>query len=167
MSDSKGWAVVSVPTIDEIESLIARLASAPSRYAAALSRLEDADSISDMHDGEWSPVEVLAHVRAANNILEPRIFHVLVRENTPLVAYDDGVWARVARYNTLPIMESLATMRYKRKELVHMLKGIALEDWQRTGTHEVRGPMSVFDLASYVADHDDEHIAQIEASIGR
>jgi hypothetical protein len=27
--------------------------------------------------------------------------------------------------------------------------------------------MTVFDLASYVADHDDEHIAQIEATIGR
>ena len=159
--------MASVPTMEETEGLISRLAAAPSRYAAALSRLEDADSVSDMHDGEWSPVEVLAHVRAANDILEPRIFHVLVRENTPLVAYDDGVWARVARYATLPITESLATMKQKRKELVHMLKGISPEDWQRTGTHEVRGPMSVFELASYVADHDEEHIAQIEASIGR
>ncbi len=67
----------------------------------------------------------------------------------------------------LPITESLETMRHKRKELVYMLKGISLKDWQRTGTHEVRGPMSVFELASYVADHDEEHIAQIEASIGR
>jgi len=153
--------------MEEIESLIGRLATAPSRYAAALSRLEDADSISDIHDGEWSPVQVLAHVRAANDILEPRIFHVLVRENTPLVAYDDGVWAQVARYAMLPITESLETMKHKRKELVHMLKGISQQDWQRTGTHEVRGPMSVFELASYVADHDEEHIAQIEASIGR
>ncbi len=155
------------PTIEEIEGLISRLAAAPSRYVAVLSRLEDADSISDMHDEEWSPVQVLAHVRSANDILEPRIFHVLVRENTPLLAYDDGVWAQVARYAMLPITESLETMRHKRKELVYMLKGISLKDWQRTGTHEVRGPMSVFELASYVADHDEEHIAQIEASIGR
>ena len=159
--------MANVPTNEEIESLVGRLAAAPSRYLAALSRLEDADSISDMHDGDWTPVQVLAHVRAANDILEPRIFHVLVRENTPLVAYDDGVWAQVARYATLPITESLATLRLKRKELVHMLRGISREDWQRTGTHEVRGPMTVFDLASYVADHDDEHIAQIEAAVGR
>ena len=158
--------MASGPTREEIEALIVRLAAAPSRYAAALSRLEDADSVSDLHDGEWSPVQVLAHVRAANDILEPRIYHVLVRENTPLVAYDDGVWARVARYASLPITELLETMKHKRKELVYMLKGISPEDWQRTGTHEVRGPMTVFDLASYVADHDDEHIAQIEATIG-
>jgi hypothetical protein len=159
--------MASVPTMMEIEGLLQRLAAAPLRYVAALSRLEDADSVSDMHDGEWSPAQVLAHVRAANDILEPRIFHVLVRENTPLLAYDDGVWAQVARYAMLPIIESLDTMRHKRKELVHMLKGISPEDWQRTGTHEVRGPMSVFELVSYVADHDEEHIAQIEASIGR
>lgn len=155
------------PTMEEIEGLLRRLAATPSRYVAALSRLEDADSISDMHEGEWSPVQVLAHVRAANDILEPRIFHVLVRENTPLLAYDDGVWAQVARYAMLPITESLATMKHKRKELVHMLRGISPQDWQRTGTHEVRGSMSVFDIASYVADHDEEHIAQIEASIGQ
>ncbi len=155
------------PTLEDIESLLGRLAATPSHYVAVLSRLEDADSVSDMHDGEWSPVQVLAHVRAANDILESRIFHVLVRENTPLLAYDDGVWTQVARYAMLPITESLETMRHKRKELVHMLKGISPQDWQRTGTHEVRGPMSVFELASYVADHDEEHIAQIEASIGR
>lgn len=155
------------PTMVEIEKLLVRLAATPARLATALSRLEDADSVSDFHDGEWSPVQVLAHVRAANDILEPRIYHVLVRENTPLLAYDDGVWAQRARYATLPITESLDTMKHRRKELVHMLRGISLEDWQRTGTHEVRGPMSVYELALYVADHDEEHIAQIEASIGR
>jgi len=147
---------------EDIEGVLSRLASAPARFASALSRLEDADSVERMQPDEWSPAEVLAHVRASQDILEPRIFFVLVRDNPMLLAYDDGRWAQVARYSSLPITESLDTMRLRRKELVRALRSISAADWERTGTHEARGVMSVLDLARYVADHDDEHIAQIE-----
>ena len=150
----------------DIEQVLSRLASAPARFALALSRLEDADSVERPQPDEWSPAEVLAHVRASNDILEPRLFYVLVRDNPPLLAYDDGRWAQVARYTLLPIIESLETMRLRRKELVSALRAISPEDWERAGTHEARGSMSVLDIARYIADHDDEHIAQIERAAG-
>src|SRR5262245_7699508 len=92
---------------EQIQSLISRLASAPARLAAALSRLEDADSVIGAGPDEWSPAEVLAHLRASNSTLEPRIYHVLIRDNPPLPAFDERRWAEVARYASLPIIESL------------------------------------------------------------
>ncbi len=153
-------------TIKEIESVLSRLAAAPGRFSSALSRLEDADSVASATEGEWSPVEVLAHVRVANDILEPRIFFALVRDNPPLLAYDDIRWAEVARYASVPITESLDAMRMRRKELVLALRALSPEQWERPGVHEVKGQMSVYDLASYIADHDDDHIAQIERGVG-
>src|SRR5438093_9302098 len=88
---------------EEIEQVLSRLASAPARFASALSRLEDADSVDSTRPDEWSPAEVLAHVRAAHDIMEPRIFYMLVRDNPPLIAYDDRRWAEVSRYVSLPI----------------------------------------------------------------
>ena len=152
---------------EDLEEVLERLASAPARFAAALSRFEDADSVTGARPGEWSPAEVFAHVRATCDILEPRIFHVLVRDNPPLLAYDEAVWAKVARYAQIPVIESLETMRLRRKELVHALHGLSAEDWARTGTHEVRGPMSVLDIANYIADHEDEHIEQIQLQVER
>jgi hypothetical protein len=151
---------------DEIQAILSKLASAPGRFAALLSSLEDADSVENPNEGEWSPSRVFAHLRAANAILEPRIFFVLVRDNPPLVGYDDTRWMEVARYDTLTITDSLESMRQRRAELVNMLRGISPEDWDRTGTHEVRGPMTVLEIAQQVIEHEEDHLAQIERSIG-
>ena len=151
---------------EQITQLLSRLASAPARFAAAISRLEDADSVTSAQAGEWSPVEVLAHVRASHDIIEPRIYYIVVRDEPPLLAYDDARWAEVARYASLPVIESLEAMRLRRNELVRTLRGLSEADWQRTGTHEIRGQMTVLQIAEQIADHDDEHIAQIEQSIG-
>ncbi len=149
----------------EIEEVLSRLESAPQRFAVALSRFEDADSVMQSEGGEWSPLEVLAHVRASNDIMEPRLFQVLVRDNPVLPAYDDAAWARVGRYASLPITALLQTMRLRRKELVHALRGLPQPLWERTGAHEERGRMTLFELALYVANHDAEHIAQIEREV--
>ncbi|MGA7731467.1 MAG: DinB family protein [Chloroflexia bacterium] len=147
--------------------LIDRLAASPARFVALLSSLEDADSVAVASEGQWSPAEVMSHVRAANDILEPRLYQVLVRDSTPLIGFDERRWLEVAGYASLPITDLLHTMILKRKELVHALRGLSPEDWQRTGTHEVRGPISVLDIATQIADHEDEHLAQIAAAIGR
>ncbi len=150
----------------DIEQVIKRLAAAPGRFAELLSRLEDADSVTAAVEGEWSPAQVMAHLRAANDILEPRMYQILVREATPLIGFDEHQWQQVARYSSLPVTDLLHTMMLKRKELVHALRGLSMEDWDRTGTHEVRGPISVLEIARQVADHEDEHIAQIAAALG-
>ena len=151
----------------ETDRVIDRLAAAPGRFAEMLSRLEDADSVTVAPEGEWSPEQVMAHVRAANDILEPRMYQILVRDATPLIGFDESRWQQVAGYASLPVTDLLHTMMLKRKELIHALRGLAPEDWERTGTHEVRGPMTVLDIARQIADHEDEHLAQIAATIGR
>ena len=152
-------------TAPERERLIGRLAAAPGHFQELLARLEDADSVTNVGDGEWSPHEVVAHLRAANDILEPRILQVLVRPNTPLIGFDEVLWLDVLGYAALPTTDLLQTMMWRRKELVHALRGIPPEAWEHTGTHEVRGPMTVFEIATQTADHEDEHLAQIARAV--
>jgi hypothetical protein len=149
----------------EIKEVIDRLAAAPGRFAELLSRLESDGPVPAVPEGEWSPSQVMAHLRAANDILEPRMYQILVREATPLIGFDEHQWQKVAGYGTLPVTDLLHTMMLKRKELVHALRGLSAEDWDRTGTHEVRGPMSVLEIARQIADHEDEHVAQIAAAV--
>ena len=153
-----------MPTREELDTLLERLESGPDRLEEALDRLGGSAATAQPAPDEWSPSEVLAHVRAANDLLEPRIFHVLVADNPPLLAYDDERWVQVAQYMTLPAPDSLETMRRRRHELVRALRHLEPQEWDRKGNHEARGPMSVFDIASYIADHDDEHIQQISAA---
>jgi hypothetical protein len=142
------------------------LESAPARFGAALARLEDADSVVGGAPEEWSPAQVMAHVRAANDILEPRILQILVRDEPPIAAFDERRWSEVARYDTLPVTELLSVMRARRRELVRALRAISAEDWERAGRHEVKGRVTVLDVARHIADHDDEHIEQIAQAAG-
>jgi hypothetical protein len=150
----------------ECEMLLSRLAAAPAHFQALLARLEDADSVTTVAAGEWSPHEVVAHMRATNDILEPRVFQVLVRPNTPLIGFDEDRWLQVLGYVKLPVTDLLQTMAWRRKELVNALRNVSPEDWERSGIHEVRGPMTVYELATQIAEHEDEHLAQIVRATG-
>ena len=120
----------------QIDSVLNRLAAAPGKFASLLSKLEAADAIASAPEGEWSPAEVLAHLRAANDILEPRIFHVLVRDDPPLIAYDETRWREVGRYDTLPVTDSLQVMRLRRAELVRLYFQFA-EGFEEAAVHEL------------------------------
>jgi hypothetical protein len=153
-------------TFAEQEQLMARLASSPARFQALLARLEAAGTVTKAAAGQWSPHEIVARMRAANDILEPRVLQVLVRPNTPLIGFDEERWLQVLDYSNQPIADLLETMSWRRRELLHALQNISPEAWERSGIHEVRGPMTVFELAAQIADHEDDHLAQIELAIG-
>jgi len=112
--------------------------------------------------GEWSPEEVLAHLRAAHDITEPRILAILTRDNPPLPAFDERRWQEVACYLALPMTESLETLRLRRHELVQALHALPAAAWMRTGRHEERGPLTVLEIAQDIAFHDEEHCIQVE-----
>lgn len=151
---------------DAIDSVLARLASSPARFASLLGKLEAADAVASAPPGELSPAEALARVRAANDILEPRILYVLVRDNPPLIGYEEGRWEELMRYRTLPVSDSLQSMRLRRAELVRALRALDADEWDRAGTHEVRGPMTVLEIAEQIAHLEDDHLARIERAGG-
>ena len=150
----------------EIESVLGRLASAPGKFAAQIGKQEAADAVATATPGELSPGDALARVRAANDILVPRILYVLVRDNPPLIGYEEGRWEEVMRYRTLPVSDSLQTLRLQRAELVRALRALDPEEWDRAGTHEVRGPMTVLEISEQIAGLEEDYLAQIERAGG-
>jgi hypothetical protein len=147
--------------MDEIHVLIDRLEASPALFAGVMSRLEAADSVEALDPGDWSAAQVLAHVRASQDIIEPRILAILARDNPPLSTFDDRAWADVGRYAFVPVTEARDSMRTRRRDLIRALRALGPEEWQRTGQHEVRGPISVLDIARNLGEHEDEHLEQI------
>ena len=83
--------------------------------------------------------DVLAHVRASDDILSPRLVAMLVREEPPLPAFDDRRWGEVMGYAEADFQELLATFTFRRAELVRLLRQLTSAEWQRAGVHEARG----------------------------
>lgn len=150
---------------EETARLIERLAAIPARLAAVFGQLQEADAVVHAPPGEWSPAEVLGHLRATHDITAPRILAILARDNPPLTAFDDLRWRDAARYVSLPPLDSLESLRLRRQELVFALRGLSPAAWARSGRHETRGPVTVLEIAQDLAAHDEEHCAQLEAMI--
>lgn len=117
--------------------------------------------------GAWSAVEVVRHLRAADAIIGPRIYHILIRERPPLPAFDERAWGEYLATAATPLSEQLDEFQIRRAELVRVLMNLSEADWSREGEHEVRGKMSLSAVCLDLAAHEDEHCRQIEDLVAR
>ena len=111
----------------------------------------------------WAAQDILAHLRAADDIITPRIYMILARENPSLSAYDERRWAEIARYACQDFATSLALFTLRRAEVVMVLQNVDSEAWERIGIHEILGSISLFEIVQGLVEHEEEHCAQLEA----
>ena len=151
-------------TQQQIDDLIARLARTPERIAQAVAGRAEAELRAAPAPGEWSAAEIVAHLRATDAVVAYRVYAMLVRDNPPLPAFDVRRWTEVARYAEADVHLSAALFAARRSELVRMLLGTSPDDWERTGTHEQRGRITVLDQVTTLVEHEEEHLPQLAAA---
>ena len=146
-----------------IDDLVERLAATPGRIAALAAGRSPEELSASPGDGEWSAVAILAHVRASDDILSPRLVAILVREEPTLPAFDDRRWGEVMGYAESDFQELLATFTFRRAELVRVLRQLSPSDWERAGVHEARGRITLQETLRHLVEHEVEHCVQLEA----
>ena len=148
---------------DQVSDLLNRLAGIPARIVRAVATRSAIDKDLGSSNGEWSAPQILAHLRASDDILAHRLYAILTRDNPVLPAYDERRWAEIAGYPHADFELSLKVFTLRRDELVTMLRQISVEDWQRLGQHEIKGAMSMFQVATSLLEHEEEHSVQLES----
>jgi DinB superfamily len=150
---------------DHIQNLLSRLSDGPARIARAIA-WSSAQALREAPSGEdWSAVQILAHVRASDDILAYRAYALLVRDDGPLLpVFDERKWAEVVGYADVDFLTSLQTFTLRRAELVNMLRRAAPDNWNRSGIRESLGPISLLDVVTTLVEHEEEHCLQLEAS---
>ena len=85
----------------------------------------------------------------------------LIAEDDPLIqGYDEPEWARRLHYDR-PVDESVAVLRAVRASSLQLLRSLAPEEWDRSGTHSESGPYDIDTWLGIYADHSHEHAEQI------
>ena len=146
-----------------IDDLVERLATTPGRIASAASGRSPEELSAAPADDAWSAVAVLAHLRASDDILSPRLVAMLVRDEPSLPAFDDRRWGEVMGYAEADFQELLAAFTFRRAELVKVLRGLAPSDWERAGVHEAHGRITLRETLRHLVEHEAEHCVQLEA----
>jgi hypothetical protein len=114
----------------------------------------------------WSAVEILAHIRACEEVWSHSIFTMLTEECPELPQLDPRRWARVARYTELEFQPSFQVFAMRRSELLHVLSGLASEAWERCAVIAGRRH-TVFTQVRRIGHHEAKHLEQIEALFGK
>jgi uncharacterized damage-inducible protein DinB len=159
-----------MPTMEEYagqapEKRLERAARTADELAAAIRGKDDA-AVSKRPDGKnWSAKEVICHLRDAEEAFMARFTIIMAMDDPTLVAVDTDRLAQERQYLRNDVTEALAAFRKRREETLAFLRGLRGDQWKRSATHAARGRMTVDDLLSLIAWHDDNHLDQLERAL--
>jgi DinB superfamily len=139
------------------------------QHEAALVRRPDATS--------WAAKEIVCHLRDIEDLFLLRFEAIAAMDEPMLLAAGMGArvlnlkpdgqaaapqrWAEDRQYLRNDVGEALAAFSRRREETLAHLAALSPEQWQRGGIHPRRGRLTVADLVSDLARHDDDHLDQL------
>jgi hypothetical protein len=117
-------------------------------------------------DEGWSIVEVLCHLRDAEERAVLRARKMANEDHPFLEAYDQEEWARERRYAEEDVTNALEGFLKHKRDHIAVLEGLPEEAWKRTGRHEDWGDIDIHSHTLHMIAHDFQHAAQIARQIG-
>ena len=141
--------------------VLERLRGTPARLEEAVRGLAE-DVLTARHDGAWSIKEQVGHLSDLDELHEGRLEDYGERREVLRAADMENRKTHEANHNAAPVRELLASFRAARARFVSLLEEMDEEAVARTALHpRLRQPMRVIDMALFVAEHDDHHLASI------
>lgn len=144
--------------LDSYRELLDIVVQGPTQLKSA------AETAGEPPTGEWSAAQVLAHMAATEHLWLERL-NLLLREKEPRIRPGGSGKAAQVQEQLMDgsVAGNLDAFNTTRGEIVSLLMGLSLRDWERSGTHDINGEISIADVVESIVDHDAEHIAQLQA----
>jgi len=145
--------------------LLETLGGTPDRVKSLAHGLSPTRLTRRPREGEWSMTEILTHLLLGErDVIFPRLQRMLLEgaPTFPSSATGRTGFARRPRCGTSARI-STPSARCEARTIA-FLKSLGQHDWRRIGTTPTRGTLTIEDYARYLADHDLEHLSQLEAT---
>ncbi len=135
---------------------------APRKIATLIEGLSVAELRTRPAPDRWSVVEIIAHLAEDELSSSWRYRQMIEHNGSPLLGFDQDLWARLGDYQSWQPHDALAMYRLLREANLRLLERLTPEQWNCAGVHSERGSLTVRQLARHMAAHDINHIKQIE-----
>ena len=141
--------------------VIARLWGTPARLEESAESLP-VDVLTAKIDGGWSIKEVIGHLGDLEELNNGRLGDFLAGAQILRAADMANRKTAEAAHNRKDIRELLMSFRGARLNFVRRLEELDEKMVARTALHpRLNTPMRIIDMALFVAEHDDHHVAAI------
>ncbi len=149
--------------VSEFPAVLARLRSAPDRLEAAVQGLTR-EALTRSTAGAWSIQENAGHLLDLEALWEQRLDDFDAGQTVLHPADLENRRTHEAGHNNRNVDDLLREFRRVRLGIVSRLERMSNAQLSRVALHpRLQQPMSVVDLALFVAEHDDHHLATIAA----
>jgi hypothetical protein len=118
-------------------------------------------------DEGWSVVEVVCHLRDAEERGLERMRAMRDQDGPFLPGYDQDQWARERNYAAADLRAALAALLRSREVHIAELTALPPEAWERAGHHEEQGRITISAHTLHLVSHDAMHAAQIARQLGQ
>jgi len=150
-----------------LTSVRADLARLPRILDALLGDLEAAAWRERPAPAEWSPLEIVCHLRDEEAEDFGARLRVVVDGGTRFVAIDPERWVEERAYRDADPRAALATLAERRAANLAFLDGVPPDRLRHAVTHARLGALSGLDLLAAWVTHDRLHLAQLAATLAR
>jgi len=149
--------------VEQFPDVLERLRGTPARVEEKIRGLSPA--VLTRRDGEaWSIQEHLGHLVDLDELHLGRVDDFLAGASALRPADPQNRKTHEADHNRRDVKHLAQDFRRERRRFVERLEGIEPAQLARTALHPRLGqPMRVVDMAWFVAEHDDHHLARMSA----
>lgn len=146
--------------------LIDALKSTPETLKGLLRQVSDTQARSAKGgDENWSVVEVICHLRDAEEISFQRMQSMRDQDSPKIIGYDQEALARERNYNEAALHIALDAFIIFRERHIAALSALSPEEWERSGQHNEFGRITIFAHTFHKVSHDAIHCAQIACQL--
>jgi len=159
------WFDRVFPVIEDnglLPGIIERLEGTPARLTEKVGNLPD--NRPELPGDKWSVKKEIGHLTDLEPLWYERL-NQITDDNPNMKAADlTNRKTHETLHDAKTFTELIAGFKTQRQKLVAMLRSLRDTDLDKTSLHpRLKTPMKVIDLAYFVAEHDDHHMAQMTA----
>jgi hypothetical protein len=143
------------------------LARLPATLDALLSDVDDALWRARPAAGEWSPVEIICHLRDEESEDFGARVRVIVEGGSAFVRIDPERWATERDYHEDDPRAALTALKQRRRDNLAFLALIDVPALRHVVDQPQLGTMSGLDLLAAWVTHDRLHLTQLVATLAR
>ena len=143
------------------------LARLPHILTALVGDLDEAMARARPLPHEWSPVEILCHLRDEETEDFGARLRVILDGGRQFTAIDPEGWVEARRYRDAVSRNVLADLCARRAASLELLASLALERLRASGDHRRLGTLSGLDLLVAWVAHDRLHLSQLASTLAR
>jgi hypothetical protein len=112
----------------------------------------------DWNVGKWSIQQVVIHAVDSDLVSTDRLKRMIAEDNPTLIGYDENKFVANLFYDEQPAEQAIALLDANRKLFATVLRRLPAKAWERKGTHNERGALTVGGYLKSTVDHLEHHI---------